>query len=342
MENVRLIKVVVWDLDNTIWDGTLIEGDAVTLKPQIVNIIRMLDERGILQSIASRNNFEQALVKLREFAISDYFIYPQIGWGRKSESVERIRSLLNVKRDAILVVDDDPFELAEIGSCYPEVVCWDAKDYGKLLGNELLMPKFITEDTPNRRLMYLQDVDRTKAEEVFSGSKAEFLSSLGMRLRIHEAGRSDLERIQELMQRTNQLNTTGIIYTVEQLKSYLGNPNYRVFICDLTDKFGSYGKVGVALVEVGENSHTIRLFLMSCRVLSRGVSTVFLQYLMNQSVLNNRTLLADFVSTPYNRIMMITYRLAGFEIIETHSDGHTRLRWGLNRLQPYPQYLTLI
>src|SRR4051812_11623982 len=90
------IKCVVWDLDNTVWDGTLLEDSEVTLRPHVVHLLKALDERGILHSIASRNDHAAAMAKLVDFGIADYFLYPQINWNSKASSVGQIAQDLNI------------------------------------------------------------------------------------------------------------------------------------------------------------------------------------------------------------------------------------------------------
>ncbi len=123
---------VVWDLDNTLWEGVLLESDDVRLRPGIASVIATLDERGILHSIASKNEPEPALEKLREFGLHDYFLCPQIGWNAKSVSISRIRERLNLGLRNFLFIDDMPIERDEVSSEHPEVWCLDAADYSKL------------------------------------------------------------------------------------------------------------------------------------------------------------------------------------------------------------------
>ena len=90
------IKCVVWDLDNTIWHGVLLEDKEVHLNDDVTKVIKDLDKKGILQSIASKNNCDMALKKLDEFGIKEYFLYPQINWEPKYTSVKEISILLNL------------------------------------------------------------------------------------------------------------------------------------------------------------------------------------------------------------------------------------------------------
>ena len=108
------IKCIVWDLDNTIWDGTLTESKNVKLKHYIKDIIGELDARGILNSIASKNNYGDAVEKLKEFGIYEYFLYPEINWNPKSSSIANIQKNLNIGIDTFMFIDDQQFELDEV------------------------------------------------------------------------------------------------------------------------------------------------------------------------------------------------------------------------------------
>src|SRR5215510_9650850 len=94
------IKCVVWDLDNTLWKGILLEGDNVELRPKVCRIIKALDERGILHSVASKNDYFYATEKLKEFGVLEYFLYPQISWGTKVKGIETIATSLNIGLDS--------------------------------------------------------------------------------------------------------------------------------------------------------------------------------------------------------------------------------------------------
>src|SRR5436305_2256840 len=154
----QLIKCVVWDLDNTVWDGILLEDPQVTLRPEVVGILRTLDERGILHSIASRNDHEVAMAKLREFGIEEYFLYPQINWNSKAASVAQIAQDINIALDAVAFVDDQPFEREEVAFTHDQVLCLDSGTLDGLLDGPELNPRFITDDSKIRRRMYMADI----------------------------------------------------------------------------------------------------------------------------------------------------------------------------------------
>ncbi len=159
------IKCVVWDLDHTVWDGILLEDGEVRLRPGVREAIETLDGRGILHSIASRNDRSTALAKLRELGLLEYFLYPQIHWNPKSGSVAQIAKDLNLALDAFGFIDDQPHERDEVAFSLPQVLCLDASEVDRLVEMPELTPRFITEDSRRRRRMYQADIERNQAEE---------------------------------------------------------------------------------------------------------------------------------------------------------------------------------
>jgi FkbH-like protein len=343
MKYTKEVKCVVWDLDNTVWDGVLLESDRVKLKEGIADCLKELDRRGILHSIASKNNYEDAMAKLTEFGIAEYFLYPEIHFNPKSASLENIRKNLSLGSDTFLFIDDQAFERDEVRFAYPEVECLDALKWNEVLVHPRLQPRFITEDSRRRRLMYLEDRQRQVAEATFAGAPEQFLTELNMEFTIEEARESDLKRAEELTIRTHQLNATGVTYDYEQLKKLIKSEHHKLYICELTDRYGSYGKIGLALVAIHEHDWHLKLLLMSCRVISRGVGTVLLSFLMNEAKTARKILRADFKKTDRNRQMYITYKFANFkEIAVPDASGAAGLLLLENDLATYPPYLKLI
>lgn len=338
----RKIKCVVWDLDQTMWDGVLLESDEseIKLRPGVVDIIKTLDERGILQSIASKNEFEHAYNKLKEFGIEQYFLYPQISWNDKSDSIKTIAKQLNIGIDTFAFVDDQSYELEEVKFHIPEVLGIPASEVDTLLARNEFIPDMITEDTSKRRQMYIDDMNRNKLEEDFTGTKEEFLASLNMKFTIKEAEMEDLQRVEELTKRTHQLNTTGYTYSFEELCEFANSPDYKLLVTELEDKLGNFGKIGVALIHCTEEGWTIKLLLMSCRVMSRGVGSVLINYIINWAKESKVDLFAEFLSTDRNRMMYITYKLAGFKEVDK-KDNITVLKNSLDQQNGYPDYIKI-
>lgn len=334
----RKIKCVVWDLDNTIWQGVLLEDEQVTLRENITDIIKTLDNRGILQSVASRNNHDHAFAKLEELGLSEYFLYPQINWNPKSSSIKAIAQSINIGLDTIAFIDDQPMEREEVSFSLPDILCIDSEDIATLLDRPEMNPRFITEDSKIRRVMYMNDIQRNKMEESFKDSQEEFLSTLNMVFTISPVKPGDLQRAEELTVRTHQLNTTGYTYSFEELEGFMKSDNHILLIAGLEDKFGTYGKIGLTLIECQEDVWKLKLLLMSCRVMSRGVGTVMLNHIMRLAKEANVRLQAEFVSTDRNRMMYVTYKFAGFK--EIHEDGNFVIfENDLQNIQPYPDYI---
>lgn len=333
-----MIKVVVWDLDDTIWDGILLEGAGQRLRPQVLEVLRLLDTRGILHSIASRNDHEVAMERLRALGIAEYFLYPQIGWGPKSAAVERIRVAINVGIDAIAFIDDQAFERDEVSHVHPSVRCIDASLVPTLPSLPVFNP-IVTEDSARRRHMYLADAERERAAESFDGPADAFLASLGMRCDIARCGVDDLQRAEELTVRTHQLNTTGYTYSYEELDAFRQSPSHLLLVASLEDRYGTYGRIGLALVERGADVWTLKLLLMSCRVMSRGVGTIMLHHVMRLARDHGARFQAEFRHNGRNRMMHVTYRLGGFREVATNDDGLILLEHDLRHIPTNPAYV---
>ena len=274
------VKVVAWDLDNTIWDGILIEDgtDKLVLKPGIVNIIKTLDERGILNTVVSKNNPDEALEYLSTVGLSDYMINPKIGWDQKGLYLKSLIKEFNVGENTFAFIDDSPFERDEAKSLNPEIRVYDAAVYNSLLD----LPEFnppISADSIHRREYYQSEKHRHDAQSSFNGEYLLFLKSCQIRLNIYTPTESKIDRIQELVQRTNQLNFSGNRYGRDEIRAILTDPRYETFSLDCEDKYGKYGTVGFAIID----KHKIRLIdmMFSCRVQSKRVEHAFLGFLLS-------------------------------------------------------------
>jgi FkbH-like protein len=143
------VKCVVWDLDNTFWRGVYLENDELVVQEDVRRAVLTLDERGILQSIASRNPAE-VLSRLAETGLAEYFLYPQAGWGEKTESIVRIAEQLRLSLDSFLFIDDDRLEIAAMLHAHPQVRCCPASEIPRLLERADLNPAVVTADARNR------------------------------------------------------------------------------------------------------------------------------------------------------------------------------------------------
>lgn len=342
MDNTSYIKCVVWDLDNTIWSGIIAESDQVKLKKDVLSIIIELDKRGILQSVASKNNYEDAFCMLQKFGIEEYFLCPQINWGNKSSSISRIHTRLNISLDSIAFIDDSHFELDEVSSVHHQVKCIQSNNIASLLHDPMFNPRFVTDDSKLRRSLYQKDLIRQADEESFVGPAEDFLASLEMVFTLREAAEEDLQRVVELTERTNQLNANGKIYSYDELKNISSREDHKIIICTLLDKYGSYGRIGLSLIKKEGSSYWIELMLMSCRVMSRGVGTVLLNYIAQKCSDEGAQLLANFRDTGRNRMMLVSYKFSGFEEFSNSSGACAILRHNPKVIKAPPGYINLI
>ena len=307
-----LVKCLVWDLDNTLWRGTLLEDPKVELFEGLADVIRTLDSRGILQSIASKNDYDLAWQRLEEAGLAEYFIQPRIGWGRKSDSVREIADALRFALGTIAVIDDLRTERAEVSFHHPEVRCYPAEEALALAGLPEFSPAAVTADARNRRQMYQANARRDAEKESFNGPDEEFLRSLDLQMVIKRADDEDLSRAEELTVLTSQRNATGVYYPDVVLRSLLGDPGHEVLTVTLTDRFGSHGAVGVLLLEYHPAVWHLKLLATSCRVATFGAGSELLNWLIDQAARAGAHLAADFRPTGRNRMMDVARWFPGF------------------------------
>ena len=339
-EERKTMKLLVWDLDNTLWEGTLLEGDRLRIREGLVATLKALDERGILHSVASKNDHDLAMAKLKEVGLDEYFLYPQVNWNSKAANIRTIVESLNIGMDTVAFIDDEPFEREEVKHTLPEVLTIDARELEGLSARPEFNPLFITDDSARRRKMYRADIDRKRAEGEFVGPSEEFLATLEMEFTIAPAQEEDLKRAEELTVRTHQLNTTGYTYSLAELDILRQSLDHLLLVATLDDRFGTYGKIGLALIEKATEAWTIKLFLMSCRVMSRGVGTVFMNHILNLAREAGVQLHAEFLSNDRNRMMLITYKLGGFKELK-RKDKFILFKHDLEHIQPHPEWLRL-
>jgi len=332
------VKCVVWDLDETLWRGVLGEGDDVVVTSAVRAIVIALDERGILQSIASRSDPGPAEERLAALGLLEYFISPKIGWGEKIASLEALSRELDLPLDAFLFVDDDAFEREAVRFAHPEVRVVDAAAIGSLLDRPDLKPLLVTDDSRDRRAMYQRLAVSRREEEAFLGPRVDYLRTLGMVLTIAPAAEADLDRAAELTVHTHQLNTTGRACSPAELAVFARSPGHRLLICSLTDRHGDHGRIGLVLVEQTRDAWTVKLLLMSCRVLSRSLGATLIAYVVRGAASARVRLFAELVPTDRNRRMMITYRFAGFRRVREES-GCVVLEHDFQEIPAYAEHV---
>lgn len=294
------VKCVVWDLDHTIWEGILIESslDSLQLKAGMQEVIEELDRRGILQSIASKNDPEPALAGLRRLGIAEYFLVPQISWEPKSAAISEIARRLNIGMDTILFVDDSQFERSEVTGALPQVRTLDAADFPELTRMEILNVP-VTAESRERRRMYQVEDARRDAAAGFGADYLAFLRHCEIRMRLDPLCEENLPRVHELTQRTNQMNFSGTRYEREKLAAIMKDSRLDTYVLSVEDRFGTYGVVGFSIVDRTVPRMTDLMF--SCRVQSKRVEHAFVGFLIRKyTVLTGRDFEAVYRKTSRN------------------------------------------
>ena len=340
-DKVKKIKCVVWDLDNTLWDGILVEDGPrnLKLKPKIADVIRSLDDRGILQSVASKNNHEEAIAVLKQFQLDEYFLCPQISWQPKSDALRAIAKQLNIGMDSLLFMDDSPFELEQVKAVCPGVRLMNANQYRTLPEmEECQVP--VTAESRERRKMYRVEAKRQELAGNFGNDYMAFLRQCQIRLSIRPMTRENLDRVHELTQRTNQMNFSGNRYDRAVLKTILATPYLDTYVLSCEDRFGSYGVIGFSIVDNREPRMTDLMF--SCRIQSKRIEHAFLAYMIRKFISRSgKDFFADYRKTPRNAPSGRVFDDLGMEEVDA-SDGVTSLVFRKNRDIPEDRVIHIV
>lgn len=305
------VKCVVFDLDNTVWDGVLVEGE-VKLNPIIPDLFHSLDKRGILISVASKNNESQALERLAELDLAEYLTCPVINWKQKSQNINWLAEKLSIGTDALLFVDDSAFEREEVATGVADIEVLSETAIETLLEHPRLQGSRTTE-SGNRRVMYRQQEQRREAAVEFGADYLAFLKSSEIVVTMGDVAENQFERVAELLQRTNQLNFSGTKYSRDAVDGLLRDTETDKHVIQCKDKYGDYGLVGFAITRVSQGSISVQDFMLSCRVQGKLIEKAFFSYLVNKYASGMVTLSVNFVATNRNGLAESVLREIGFD-----------------------------
>ena len=275
----KRLKCVVFDLDNTLWDGTIVEmnDEGPTISDKTKSILKQLDDSGVLLSIASKNSYERILPILEREKVKDYFLHPRINWNPKSHSIKSIAEELNLNPDSFLFVDDSEFERKEVKNIFAAITTIDSQ-YIELI--PFIFGQKEEQGTKlNRRKYYLEEKSRKNSVLSFDGDYIDFLKSCGLVVTIEYLNENNYDRVFELTQRTNQLNYSGNIYDKNRLDSIQNEKSLLKFVISAYDKFGDYGIVGFILFESKNN--TIIDMMFSCRIMGKKLESEVIAFIRN-------------------------------------------------------------
>lgn len=303
MERSKLKKAIIFDCDNTLWEGVIGEGQ-ITKYPQIEEFIISLAKRGVIIGICSKNNESDLTEALSP--LNPYISTKRINWKDKASNLKEIAQELNIGLDAIVFVDDSEFEINLVKKELPEILSISP---GDLI--EVVTEYFDLSGSITKTQQYKENYDRAKAEDHFTDIR-DYLASLEMVISIKVNEHSHVPRIAELTQKTNQFNLTTKRYTEDQIKGLM--PWIKIYTLSVKDKFGDHGITGVCIVMDNQISN----FLLSCRILGKGIEYAFMDYIIEDlKKSNHKYIFGKYVPSEKNMQSGAFYPSLGF--MQVHS-----------------------
>jgi FkbH-like protein len=327
-------KVLVLDLDNTLWGGVVaddgLEGiELGDTSPRgeafkaFQKYIASLKQRGVLLAVCSKNDLDKAqepFQKHPEMVLRlDDIVSFKANWEPKSENIRAMAPELNLGLDSFVFVDDNPAEIEIVRQFVPEVTTIllgpDPSDYvAQLADCRLFEPRSITSEDTERTNQYRSDAQRKNLEASVTDMDA-YLTSLEMESTISEFVPVDVPRLSQLINKSNQFNLTTRRRSEAEVSAVMNDKNFAGFSVRLKDRFGDHGLISIVIGEKVGDTLRIDTWLMSCRVLKRGVEEEVLNELVRLAKWKNCTRLEGiFLPTPKNEMVRDFYGKMGFTL----------------------------
>jgi FkbH-like protein len=354
------VKCVVLDLDNTLWGGVIGDDgvDGIQLSAhgdgeafyRFQSFLLGLKKRGILLCVCSKNEHAAAWKPFEEHPemvlCKDDITVFVANWENKAENIKRIRESLNIGYDSMVFLDDNVFERNSVRGILPEVIVpelpTDPADYVKALSElNLFETTSISAEDSARSDLYRAEFDRQSAASAFSNFE-EYLASLNMTIDVARFEPSRLGRIAQLLQRSNQFNVTTHRYNEHECEAMMNDGSCIPIYASLRDRFGDHGLISiiVARPDIAAGTLEVTDWLMSCRVLARGVEEYLMNYIVGEAARRGlETVAGTYIPTAKNTMVKQFFATFGFQKIEETADGTTR--WQL-RVRDYSHRKTYI
>ena len=347
-------KVLVVDCDNTLWGGVIGEDliGGIKLNPydypgnifwRMQQEIAALEQKGILLCICSKNNaddVDEVLNKHPDTVLrNNNFIIKKVNWNEKSDNLLEIAQELNVGLDSIVFLDDSSFECEAIRNKLPMVrtfqVPSNLSEYPLVMQEikELFLSGGISDESTSKTEQYRNRIQAEQLKEQ-SQSNEEYLASLGLSVTISANDVTNVQRISELTLKSNQFNLTTRRYSESEIQKLMQDAT--VYSLNVSDKFGNAGLTGVLIMKWMESVAVIDTFLMSCRVIGRGIELSFWNYIQNQAATRGcKSIYAEFLPTAKNSQVAEFYECLGIPLIDAN-DEIKRYQIELDRFEPQP------
>lgn len=304
-------KVLLVDFDHTLWSGVMAEG-AVEHHLERQSLLRELREAGVLLVALSKNDPDT--IRWDEMRLApDDFVLHMFNWRPKPDNVSDAVAALDLAPEAFVLLDDNPVERALVEENVLGVRSLDSREDSswRRLGYWLQMPSTSqTEEARRRTELYREAVKRRHALGEHHDYE-QMMRSLELRADLRPAGPDDMPRLLELIQRTNQFNTTTRRRSAAEVKALLASPLHDVLVASLGDRFGDLGVVAVVITaRRPEDEVEIDSFIMSCRAMGFGLEQLVLAEVTSRVDASRVT--APFIPTERNQPAAGLYRSHGF------------------------------
>ncbi|MDB9846667.1 HAD-IIIC family phosphatase [Flavobacteriaceae bacterium] len=339
-------KCLVLDLDNTLWGGILGEDGVTGIKiggdypgnafTEFQKSIINLKNSGIILSICSKNNESDVLeawdknpnIIIKKSDISSY----RINWNNKADNIREIADELNIGLDSMVFIDDNPTERELVKQILPDVTTpdfpihpHDLVSFSTKLVSDYFQVYNITEEDLNKTKQYKSNTERSVFKKSFDDFN-QYLLSLEITILIEKASPLSISRIAQMTQKTNQFNLTTYRYTEGDIKEFVKNDDW-VFTIDIKDKFGDNGITGLMIIELDNTTARINSFLLSCRVLGKGIELAFISHLLFKLKESGiKKVCAQYIPTPKNSQVKDFYEKVGFKSISLEDDNLSTVR----------------
>lgn len=264
------IKLIIWDLDDTLWKGTLAEGETPILYKERAEIVKNLNLRGIVNSICSKNDFTKAKDMLLHMKIWDQFVFPKISYMPKGEMVKNILDEMHLQAKHTLFIDDNEMNLNEVKYYNPEIHVLNAK-----YSDEIPVNEWGTYDENLTRLKQYKTLEEKTEVRKKSSSNEKFLKQSNIKIEFINFSDDLFDRLYELITRTNQLNFTKIRSNKYELHALINNHEIKTQLIRAEDNFGNYGIIGFYSLFKDKLVH----FVFSCRIMNMGIEQFVYEYL---------------------------------------------------------------
>ncbi len=336
----RTAKVLVVDLDNTLWGGVIGEDGMGGIQvgaeypgaafQALQRALLDLSRKGILLAVCSKNNLDDAMEALEKhpgmLMRAQHFAALRINWTDKAQNLREIAQELNVGIDALAFLDDNPFEREQVRAALPEVTVIDLPknpmEYASTVRNCAAFERLtLSSEDLQRTEMYAAQKRLAEAERSFQ-SKEDFFRFLEQEAELEPVSELTLARVAQLTQKTNQFNLTTRRYSEAQIAAMAKQADWHISSIRVRDRFGDHGLVGVAIAHDEGEQCEVDTFLLSCRVIGRTVETALLAQLAENAAQRGRKRLVGwFLPTKKNAPARDFYQQHGFERKQTNATG---------------------